>query len=446
MYVYVVHIMTIDQLIGGLTGSVITASDDDYDAARTFHSGVGAPDLVVRAAGVDDVVAAVRYAAANDIPVAPRGGGHSYWGATPGGMVLDLSALREVTVDGTLVHLGGGAVWGDVAEAIAPLGLAISSGDTASVGVGGLTLSGGVGWMVRCWGLAIDQLEGAQLVTAAGQVLEVSAQRHPELFWALRGGGGNFGVVTRFDFRAHPLPGVVTADLPVGAADLAATLRGWRDVMRQAPEELNVTFLKFPGFGPEMPGATSLVAVYAGDDLAAAEAAIAPLLAVPGVGTGELRAAPYASVLQHHEGPGGEMPPMVDGNGFAPEFDDALVDRVVRAHEASGSAVLMIRYVRGAFNRVAADATAFAHRDAEVYLVSAAFLQPGAPEEEVARVRAIWDEVDDGRFGQYGNFTTTVLPGTLNRLYPGPTLDRLRAVKREWDPGNLFSRNHNVAP
>lgn len=135
----------------------------------------------------------------------PRGGGHSAWGTLPGGLTLDISALDGISVAGTRVSIGGGARWGDVAGALAAHGLAISSGDTASVGVGGLTLGGGIGWMVRAWGLAADQLVGAQVVTARGDVVEATATSHPDLLWALRGGGGNFGVVTRFDFEAHPV-------------------------------------------------------------------------------------------------------------------------------------------------------------------------------------------------------------------------------------------------
>ena len=206
-----VAVMSNDDLSAGSVGTVIRPGDSEWESARRFHSGIGEPAAVIRAASVDDVRGAVRYAAAERLDVMVRGGGHSAWGGVPGGLTLDLSALDAVEVDGTRVRVGGGAIWGGVAHALAERGLGLSSGDTASVGVGGLTLGGGIGWMVRAWGLAADQLVGAQLVTARGDVVEVTETSHPELLWALRGGGGNFGVVTRFDFEAHPLDGVVRA-------------------------------------------------------------------------------------------------------------------------------------------------------------------------------------------------------------------------------------------
>ena len=161
--------MTVSTLNELPPGAVVAPGDPDWDAARRFHSGIGEPAVIVRASSVDDVRAALRYAAAERLDVMVRGGGHSAWGAVPGGLTIDLAALDDIDVDGTLVRVGGGATWGSVARALADRGLGVSSGDTASVGVGGLTLGGGIGWMVRAWGLAADQLVGAQLVTAGGR-------------------------------------------------------------------------------------------------------------------------------------------------------------------------------------------------------------------------------------------------------------------------------------
>ena len=269
--------MRIDGLISELPGRVFSAGDDGWEAARRFHSGSGEPDVIVRADSVDDVAAAVRWAAAESAPVVVRSGGHSAWGTVPGGLTLDLAALNDVEVDGTLVRVGGGATWGHVAAILAEHGLGISSGDTASVGVGGLTLGGGIGWMVRAWGLAADQLVGVQLVTASGDVVEATDASHPELLWALRGGGGNFGVVTRFDFRAHPLDAVVFATLPV-TGDARTVLRALRDLLKDAPRELTVTFMDVPAMDPNAPAGASISALWIGDDEAAARAALAPLL------------------------------------------------------------------------------------------------------------------------------------------------------------------------
>ena len=172
-----------------------------------------------RPSTAEEVAAIVVEAAREAAPLTLVAGGHGPWSHTPAdGLRIELGEMRAVEIDGTTVHIGGGAVWGDVATTLAAHGLAISSGDTASVGVGGLTLGGGIGWMVRAWGLAVDQLIGAQVVTASGEIVETSADARPDLFWALRGGGGNFGVVTRFDFAAHPLPGIAFAENVIDGA------------------------------------------------------------------------------------------------------------------------------------------------------------------------------------------------------------------------------------
>ena len=213
--------MSLDQLTSTFTGSLILPGSDDFDEARLHHGVPGDPAAVARVADTDDVVSAISAAREDTLPVAVRGGGHSMWESVPGALVIDLHALNDIGIDEAptaddtrLVRVGGGATWGEVATELGRHGLAISSGDTRSVGVGGLTLGAGIGWVVRCWGLALDQLVGVQLVTADGEVLEVSAASHPELFWGLRGGGGNLGVVTRFDFLAHPLAGSCTPPSP----------------------------------------------------------------------------------------------------------------------------------------------------------------------------------------------------------------------------------------
>jgi FAD binding domain/Berberine and berberine like len=438
--------MTIDELRSSLTGPVYTELDEGFSEVRVGYTGKDAPDIVVRARTAEDVANGVQYAAAEGLPLGVRSGGHSHWGELPGGLILDLRELRDIEVRQNLVRVGGGATWGEVAGTIGAHGLAISSGDTASVGVGGLTLGGGVGWMVRLWGLALDQLVSAEVVTAAGRIVRAADDENPGLFWAIRGGGGNFGVVTRFDFLAHPLPGVVFgAILFEEDVDQVALLTAWRDVMRSAPEELNVTFIAMPPIGMPGPAGPQLVVCYAGDDEQAAGAAIAPLLRIPGIASREIGPKPYVEVLDADEAPG-ELPPVVDGNGFAEEFTDDIICAVVEASQDSSPAVLMIRYLRGAYNRVPADATAFPYRSAEVLLISAAFLAPDAPPHEYARLREVWETVRLHTLGMYGNFTMSTDRRSVDHMYPVGTLLRLREIKRQWDPMNLFGRNHNIAP
>ncbi|HEY3336957.1 MAG TPA: FAD-binding oxidoreductase [Propionicimonas sp.] len=449
--------MSLDQRTSTFTGSLILPGSDDFEDARLHHGQPGDPAAVARVANTGDVVAAIAAARAEDLPVAVRGGGHSMWESVPGALVIDLHALHEVEVDGApstsdgtrIVHIGGGATWGQVAAELGTHGLAISSGDTRSVGVGGLTLGAGIGWVVRGWGLALDQLVGVQLVTADGEVLEVTAASHPDLFWGLRGGGGNLGVATRFDFRAHPLAGVVHASITLdGANGLPPLVRAFRDIMRRAPRELNASLVRTPAMGPEMPSRLVVEAAWAGTDEAAAGAAFAPLLALPQVAPAEVAPAAYVDLLQEPPTPppGMQLPTIVDENGWFESLDDDVIDALLAAADAAGAQMFLVRWLGGAFGDVDSDATAIAFRNAEAFIVTAAFVPPGAPDGEAKRMKDALSPFVHHALGTYGNFTNSVAPGLSERMYPPKTLARLRALKREWDPDNTFSRNHSVVP
>lgn len=440
--------MTLDELFTATGGTVIRPGDPDWDAARRFHSGIGEPAAVIRVSSVDDVRGALRYAAAERLEILVRSGGHSAWGTLPGGLTIDISALADVTVDGTRVRVGGGAHWGDVARTLARHGLGISSGDTASVGVGGLTLGGGIGWMVRAWGLAADQLVGAQVVTARGEVVEVSESSHPDLLWALRGGGGNFGVVTRFDFEAHPLDGVVFATLGIDG-DVRTALRMVRDVLAAAPRELTVTYMDVPAMDPSAPAGASLTAVWIGTDEQAARTALAPLLDAPGISVRELGVKSYPDVLLEvpEFDPEQPMPGFVGGNTLLHDLDEGTIDALVSFHEQNPASVLFLRSLGGAFGDVAQDATPFPARDATWFAMAGAFDIPGMLDDaRRADILAAWDAIEARGAGVYGNFTTSTDRSWVQRMYPPETMARLAAVKREWDPANLFCRNHNVVP
>jgi FAD/FMN-containing dehydrogenase len=377
-----------------------------------------------------------------------RGGGHSAWGGVPGGLTLDISALDEVEVDGTRVRVGGGALWGGVAHALAERGLALSSGDTASVGVGGLTLGGGIGWMVRAWGLAADQLVGAQLVTARGEVVEVTETSHPELLWALRGGGGNFGVVTRFDFEAHPLDGVVHAVYGL-EGDARPVLRVLADVLADAPRELTVTYMDVPAMDPNAPAGASITAVWAGTDEDAARRALAPLAGAPGVTEREFGVQDYPDVLMEAPefDPEQPMPGFVGGNTLLGALDDDAIDRLVTFREQHPASVVLLRSLGGAYADVAQDDTAFPARDATWFAMAGAFDIPGMLDDEGrAHVTAEWEAIEAKGSGVYGNFTVSTDETIAQRMYPPATMARLAAIKHAWDPGNVFCRNHNVKP
>lgn len=427
---------------------VLAPGDTGWDDARLLPAGIGAPDVIVRASSVADVRAAVRWAAASALPVMVRSGGHSAWGEVPGGLTIDLAALDGVEVDGTLVRIGGGATWGRVARALAPHGLGISSGDTASVGVGGLTLGGGIGWMVRAWGLAADQLAGVQVVTAGGEVIEATDASHPELLWALRGAGANLGVVTRFDFRAHALPSVVFATLGV-EGDARPVLRALRDLMAAAPRALTVTYMDVPPIDPHAPAGASVTACWIGGDEDAARAALAPLLAVPQVTGVDLGVRAYPDILLETPefDPGQPKPGFVGGNTLLRDLSDDAVDRLAAFREQHPGSVVFARSLGGAYGDVAADATAWAARDATWFAMAGAFDLPGLldADERAAAVRE-WSAIEALGVGVYGAFTTSTDPDWVPRMYPPATLDRLAGVKRAWDPQNVFSRTHNVLP
>ena len=430
----------------GRAGTALLPGDAEWNQNPPIYVPPGDPAVVVRPETPEQVAQALQTAAAEGIGVAVRSGGHGgRLFDNQGAMVIELSHFTGVEVDGTRVTVGAGAIWGDVAKALAPHTLGLTSGDTKSVGVGGLTLGGGVGWMVRQYGLAIDSLVGATVVLPSGEIVRADAEQNPDLFWALRGGGGNFGVVTTFEFEAHPLDGVVFGALSYDTAHTAEVLKGWRDVMREAPESLNSTFLAMPGMGPGMEPAVNLAVFHPGRDTAAVEPVLERLRALPGYLGGEVTAKDYADALEDAHPFEGPMPVITGDTAFIDDLSDAAIDALAAVHE-SVAGILAVRYLRGAFNRVPADATAWGHRDAEVMVMVAAFLPPGAPRDQIDAIHAKWAPAQVYAHGTYGNFAQEVGDAVIEQMYPPTTLARLRELKRRYDPQNLLSRNQNIVP
>ena len=416
-------------------GRVVTPETPGFEAFVAALAPSSSPALIVQASSTEDIARAIN----EGLPLVIRSGGHGGFAAPDGYLLLDLSGFAAIDVlDGGRVRIGTGALWGDVAEALEPHGLALTSGDTYTVGVGGLTLGGGVGWMVRQHGLAFDSLISAEVVLVDGRVVTASADSEPELFWALRGGGGNFGVVTSFTFQAHPLGAIVAGSVSLDGNDLAASLKGWRDVMRASPADLNVSFLGFPGAPPQ------LAFVYGSDDLELATQLTQPLRDLPGVIDSSIALKRYPDVLEHIPAPPGPIT-MLDNNAFANDFSDDVIDSLVSTHDQLGPSMLLIRYVRGALNDIAADATAWAYRDAEVLVISVVFLEQ-PDDAENTRVATIWQTFAEHSTGFYGNFSHRTGEHITAQMYPPATLERLRAAKRRYDPSNVLRTNHNVAP
>jgi FAD/FMN-containing dehydrogenase len=429
------------ETVESIESIAIFPGDADYDEARTTIFGTARPAVVLRPRTAAEVVASLRHARAEGLPIAVRSGGHNAlgFGNIDGGAVLDLSLLDGVELLGDgRVRIGAGATWGRAARMLAEHGLALTSGDTTSVGVGGLTQAGGIGWMVRKHGLTIDSLLSAEVVTAAGDVVHASATAHSDLFWALRGGAGNFGVVTAFEFQAQPVSSVHFGTIAFALDDVVQLLKGWTAAMRTAPDELSTTLVLMPGFG-DLPAGAILYVCLAGYDTAALE----PLRSIGTVVAEDVGERPYEEVLEEAHPPDGVLP--VIGNTLVRSVEEPLIEAIAAAY-AAGGRVVFLRSLGGAFGRVDPAETAFAHRDAEALVVSAVFLPRDATEDQIAEARGVWRTIGEHGDGSYSGFLGSDTAEDIAALWPAETLERLRQVKRKWDPDNVFRRNFNIVP
>ena len=441
----------LDILRRDFTGTIIEPGHAEYEPASRSVFASGSPAYVLRPASVADVQAGVRFAVGAGLPLAVRGGGHGFQGfaTNDGGVVIDLRDVAGVAVIDDrrhVVRIGGGATWGQVAAALAPYGLAISSGDTESVGVGGLALTGGIGWKVRKYGLALDNVIAAEVVTATGEVVRASAEEHPELFWAIRGGGGNFGVVTAFDFVAHETTDVFFGKIAFPAAEATAVLQRWAEYLRSAPDELTsvVTLANPLSGGPDAP--VEVYVAFDGNDPTHAAEVLDPIRRFGTVIDDTVALTPYADTLA----PGATPPPGIEFLSRSAFVDSGSVADVLRilteVAVSPGSPVIAIRSVGGAVSRVPADATAYAYREAELMFVTLTAGPPPVVAAATPALDAIWDRLAPSVTGAYANFLTTATESEVAAIYPVETRSRLAAIKHEYDPGNLFAGNHNVRP
>ncbi|MGH3073457.1 MAG: FAD-binding oxidoreductase [Gaiellales bacterium] len=446
----------ISDLRAGLNGKVIGADDPRYDDARrvVFTGFDRRPAAIVRVADASDVARVVSLARETGAELAVRSGGHSRAGhsTTEGGIVLDLSRMNEVEIDaaGRSAWAQTGITGGDYTAATAEHGLATGLGDTASVGLGGIALGGGIGFLVRKYGLAIDDLLAAEVVTADGEIVEVDAETHPDLFWALRGGGGNFGVATRLRLRLHKVDAVVGGMLMLPAS--TNVIAGLVAAADAAPEELSViaNILKAPPlpFIPaEQHGRPVVIAlmVYAGG-AEAGEQAIAPIRAL---------ATPLADMVRPIRYPemyaGPEPPPPAFGAGTN-ILVDGLPERgaeTILEHLETATApvaAVQLRVLGGAMARVPADATAFGHRGARLMVnIAAMYQQAEERTEHEAWASALTTALSDGHTrAAYVGFVGDEGEDGARRAYPPATLERLAGVKRQYDPDNVFRLNVNV--
>ncbi len=453
--------MTIESLRESVRGDVITAEDPRYDDARRVYNAMidRRPRVVVRPANTGDVMTAVRFARAHDLPVATRGGAHSVpgFGTCDDGVVIDLVNRRSVRVD-PLTHTAraeGGATWGDFNAATYPFGLATTGGIISTTGIGGLTLGGGIGYLARGLGLSCDNLISADVVTADGEFHEASEKENDDLFWALRGGGGNFGVVTSLEYRLHPVKEIYGGPMFFELEHARALLETYREYIKDAPEEMGC----FPAFqiAPPLP---FIPESRHGE----------PFIAMVSCWAGALEDGPRAlepfrdtaPVLAEHVG---EMPYPALNSAFdalvppglqhywKANFNSELPDAAIDAHLEHGprlptvNSTVHIYPINGACHRVAPDATAFAYRDATFATVIAGMWpDPAENDANTAWVRGYYDATaPHSEQGGYVNFMAEDDQDRIRDNYRG-NYDRLVDIKRTYDPDNLFRINQNIEP
>ena len=434
-----------------LAGTVIRRGDPTYDEARRVWNGMvdRSPAVIVRCSSTADVVAAVNHARDNGLVLAVRGGGHNAGGLAlcDDGLVIDLSGMRAVTVDPDrrTARVQGGALWRDFDAATHPHGLATTGGLISTTGVGGLTLGGGLGWLMRQHGLACDNVTAVEIVTADGSVRRASATENTDLFWGIRGGGGNFGVVTSFEFRLHPVRSLYAGMLVYPGPRAPEVLRRYRDVAMKAPDELTV-FAALMTAPDGMP-ITAVLTAYNGP-VSAGEAALKPLRDLGPVAD-QVTEMPYPALQSMlDEGfPSGLQ--VYWRSDFLESLPDDAIDALCERFNAITSplSALLIEQFGGAVARVPAEETAFAQRDALFNLaVISRWTDPATAETHIGWARKSSESARPfASGGVYVNYLGAEGADRVRAAY-GTKYDRLVALKQKYDPTNLFRTNQNIQP
>jgi FAD/FMN-containing dehydrogenase len=452
---------TVDKLREDVRAAVITAGDPGYAEARTVHNGMidRFPEVVLRAEQVADVVAGVNFARDAGLELAVRGGGHSApgFGTSDGGMVIDLSPMRTVYVDPATAtaRADGGATWGDFNYATHSFGLATTGGIVSTTGVAGLTLGGGIGYLSRRYGLSIDNLRSAQVVTADGRAVTASKDENADLFWALRGGGGNFGVVTSFEFQLHPVDDIYAGIFFYELESARDVLHFFAEFIPSAPAPYGA----FPAFqiAPPLPfvppdrvGDTFCAAIvhWAGP-LDEGEKAMAPFRAIAPVVAEMAGPMPYPALNSAFDALFPKGIRSYWKGSFVGELSDAAIEQHVThgAQVPEVSATMHLYPINGACHSVAADESAFAYRDATfAQIIVAAWQDPAVDADRIRWVRDYYAATAPyAEPGGYVNFMAGDDEDRVQDNYRGH-YQRLAAIKARYDPGNLFHLNQNIRP
>ncbi|HVN33012.1 MAG TPA: FAD-binding oxidoreductase [Thermoanaerobaculaceae bacterium] len=445
----------------GMRGKLFRPGEEGYEEARKVWNGMidRRPALIARCAGVADVIAAVNFAREQRLPIAIRGGSHNVTGnaVCDGGVVIDLSSMKGIRVDpeARTVRAEGGCTWGDVDHATHAFGLAAPGGVISTTGIAGFTLGGGIGHLTRKYGLSCDNLISADVVLADGTFVTASEKKNPDLFWALRGGGGNFGVVTSFEFKLHPVSQVMAGPILWPLEKSREALRLYRDFMDKAPDDFTAFFAFLivppgPPFPQELHNKTvcGVVAMYTGPQ-AKADAVIAPLRKFGPPLVDFFGSLPFPAVQSMFDG----LVPAGLQNYWKADFVNELSDEVIEAHVTHGSAVptfntaVHIYPVSGAATRVGKSDTAYFHRSAKyVHVLAAIYPNPADTAKNVAWVRDYWSALHPYSSGAaYVNFLMDEGEDRVRATYGG-NYDKLVSVKTKYDPTNLFRLNQNIRP
>ena len=444
-----------------LRGQLILPTDPGYDDARKIHNAMidKHPALIVRCTGLADVITSVHFARKNNLTASVRGGGHNVAGTSLcDGLVIDLSSMKSVHVNpaARTVRVGGGATWQDVNHELQVFGLAAAGGYVGTTGVGGLTLGGGLGWMVRKHGLALDNLLSAEIVTADGRPLTVSTEQNADLFWGIRGGGGNFGVATSLEFKAHHAGTVLAGMVLHPASGGAQVLRFWRDYERTAPEEISngAVFFTPP---PDLPLPDAIRAkptigiggVYLGS-VETAEHNLRPLRAFGPPAADIFQPMPYSAAQSMADFIWPRGLHSYWKSSFLKSFSDAVIDTVLShyAKAPSWHTVIVIEHDGdGAMERVPADATAFGHRNwAYNIVVTTQWETPAETHVNIAWTKEFWAALKPFLAdAAYVNYIGDEGEEGIRASY-GSKLDRLVALKTKYDPSNFFHVNQNIKP
>ncbi len=452
---------TIKSLSELVRGEVITENDDRYEEARRVYNGMidKRPKAIVRPSDQADVISVVRFAGETGADLSIRGGSHSVpgFGTNDGGVVLDLSSMRGTRVDprNKSAHAQGGCLWGDLDHATHAFGLATVGGVVSTTGIGGLTLGGGIGYLTRGHGLSLDNLISAEVVTANGELVHASEDDNADLFWALRGGGGNFGVVTDFEFRLHPVSVIYGGPIFFEAARARDVMQAFKTYIADAPKELGAFFAwqiapPLPFIPEDRHGETmcAIVACWAGP-LDQGEAAVKPLMDAAPVVAHQVGPAPYPALNSAFDP---LLPPGLQ-HYWKANFVEELSDGLIDAHLEHGPKVpvvqsaMHIHPINGAVHQVKADATAFGHRDANFSTVIAGMWPE--PKDNEANIKWVRDyyaaTAPFSREGGYINFQSADDADNAEKNY-GATYTRLADIKKKYDPDNLFRMNQNIPP